>query len=204
MTTGRINQVATVGLRPHAGRGASNDQRSPHRAELASHSHDDTTVFFHRSLTEAPGRPARRPKPPRTWTRTPASLAFAAPVAGPEYSRRSGSYRTYTCGTPFGSRPQDNRWKSTEETLAGPQARWPRSQPGVFKIASYQSDSVRPSKANRVRDRSTTYQRRPFCRLPCPVCTLHCRFTYIAKHRVAAFSQPEFTYRYICIPYDLA
>lgn len=47
-------------------------------------------------------------------------------------------------------------------------------------------------------------QRRPFCRLPCPVCTLHCRFTYIAKHRVAAFSQPEFTYRYICIPYDLA
>src|SRR6218665_419545 len=162
MTTGRINQVATVGLRPpgmQAGRGASNDQRSPHRAELASHPHDDTTVVFHRALPEAPGRPARRPKPPRTWTRTPASLAFAAPVAGPEYSRRSGSYRTQTGGTPFGSRPQDNhRWKSTEETLAGPQARWPRSQPGVFKIASYQSDSVRPSKANRVRDRSTTYQ----------------------------------------------
>src|SRR6218665_981831 len=56
MTTGRINQVATVGLRPHAGRGASNDQRSPHRAELASHSHDDTTVVFHRSLTQAAGR----------------------------------------------------------------------------------------------------------------------------------------------------
>src|SRR6218665_662565 len=93
MTTGRINQVATVGLR-QAGGGASKDQRSPHRAELASPSHDDTTDVLHRLVTEAPGRPARGPKPPRTWTRTPASLAFAAPVAGPEYSRRSGSYRT--------------------------------------------------------------------------------------------------------------
>src|SRR6218665_3822140 len=95
MTTVRINQVAAVGTHLQAGRGASHAQRSPRRAELASHSPYDTTVVFkYRPLTEAPGRPARRPKPPRTWTRTPDSLAFAALVAGPEYSRRSGSYRT--------------------------------------------------------------------------------------------------------------
>src|SRR6218665_957960 len=179
MTTGRINQVATVGLRQGARQtiNGARTERSSRRTRTTTQRsfsivrspthpvrpplpppHDDPPVFSHRPPPEAPGRPARRPKPPRTWTRTPASLAFAAPVAGPEYSRRAGSYRTATCGTPFGFRPKDSRWKSTEETLAGPQARWPRSQPGVFKIASYQSDSVRPSKANRVRDRSTTYQ----------------------------------------------
>jgi hypothetical protein len=47
--------------------------------------------------------------------------------------------------------------QSTDETLAGPQARWPRSQPGVFEIAS-SCGRARRSKANRVRRRSTSYQ----------------------------------------------
>src|SRR6218665_957961 len=65
-------------------RGASNDQRSPHRAELASHSHDDTTVVFHRSLTHAP-RPPTPPPPPRR----PTGLFPPSPPRGARSARPS-------------------------------------------------------------------------------------------------------------------
>src|ERR1700733_3567886 len=98
MTTGRINQVATVvGARPTSyGRtGARRHtfvRRSPRvrgaRVVIARLPVKDFGTF---SVQDAGTSNAHRPKPRRPRSRASVSLAFAAPVAGPEYSRRSGS-----------------------------------------------------------------------------------------------------------------
>jgi hypothetical protein len=91
---------------------------------------------------------------------------------------------------------------TTDETLAGPLARWPRSQPGVFEIASRsrQSSSIEGESYSHTldvapTDSRTLYRRRrraPIVRirLCCRVCTLHCRFTYKAAHRAAGCIHP--------------
>jgi len=106
MTTGRINQVATVvvaaggaAARPNFRRPAARTHgvvvtRSAEPARSRSSRRTRTKTHVDAALnvgTKAPGRAAHRPKPPRPRSRAPVSLAFAAPVAGPEYSRPSGS-----------------------------------------------------------------------------------------------------------------
>src|SRR6218665_1607134 len=177
-------------------RGASNDQRSPHRAELASHSHDDTTVVLHRSLTDAPGR---APPPPAeaaadldadarfsrlrgtrcgagilktvrlvsnldVWHTVRISTARQPPM---EVNRRDACRTAGTLAPVAAGRLQDclvsKRQRSSIE-----------SKPGSRSLDDVPTPDDGPTHAPTLAD-----QRRPFCRLPCPVCTLHCRFTYI-------------------------
>jgi len=155
MTTGRINQVATVGLRQGARQtiNGARTERSSRRTRTTTQRSFSIVRSPRRPVGPPVGRSRRGPgrgrpllSPSRHPLRGRNTQDGQARIEPRRVAHRSDLDRKTT------------RWKSTEETLAGPQARWPRSQPGVFKIASYQSDSVRPSKANRVRDRSTTYQ----------------------------------------------
>jgi len=162
MTTGRINQVATAvrGVRPtcrSVGRPASHVQRSPHRS--------GARVALARRLNgRFSVRSPRRPDGPRIGRsrRGPdRGRQFLSPSRHPLRGRNTQDGQVRNEPRRVAHRSDLDRKttqrKSTDETLAGPLARWPRSQPGVFEIASSRG-RARRSKANRVRRRSTSSQ----------------------------------------------
>src|SRR6218665_416556 len=207
MTTGRINQVATVGPRQGARQtiNGARTERSSRRTRTTTQRSFSIVRSPRRPVGPPVGRSRRGPGPGRPLlspSRPPLrgrnnldvwhTVRISTARQPMEVNRRDACRTAGTLAPVAAGRLQDclvsKRQRSSIE-----------SKPGSRSLDDVPTPDDGPTHAPTLAN-----QRRPFCRLPCPVCTLHCRFTYIAKHRVAAFSQPQFTYRYICIPYDLA
>lgn len=144
MTTGRINQVATVVLGVRPGSVVRPASRVVQRSRSSRRTRQDDQTSVVRSLAGA-------------RTDRASAEAAAVPIAGAIFSRLRGTrcgagiLKTVRLVTNLDvwhnvriSTARQN--KSTDETLAGPLARWPGSQPGVFEIAS-ESSIARRSKS---------------------------------------------------------
>jgi hypothetical protein len=171
--------------------------RSAEPARSRSSRRTRTTTSHGFAVFAAPRRTAHRPR-----SRAP---VFLSPSRHPLRGRNTQDGQARKEPTRVAHRSYLDRTTTTtttDETLAGPLARWPRSQPGVFEIASRsrQSSSIEGESYSHTldvapTDSRTLYRRRrraPIVRirLCCRVCTLHCRFTYKAAHRAARCIHP--------------
>lgn len=206
MTTGRINQVATVaGVRPtcrSVGRSASSHvRRSPHgrgaRVALARRL-NGTRV----RTTEAPGRAARigrsrRGSPDR-------GRQFLSPSRHPLRGRNTqdGQARNEPIRVAHRSDLDRNRQLNGSQPTRRLPDRW-HAGPGRSR-ASSRLPRLAAELVDRMRTEFAVARRRPNTQdptdanasarrpsSPCRVRTLHCRFTYKAAHGEAGSMHPE-------------